>query len=133
MACPNYRINPNYTPGSNYPQYEYTDIASTAQLDPYAAPPPQPQHSFASAPSVTPYHNNNDTHQVPGPPVGPQHHFIADLPPNILSTTASPPTNQQQQRHDEEPQVHPVSSPPTKKPIDAIVAAQERALREIVA
>jgi hypothetical protein len=121
MACPNYRINPNYTPGSNYPQYEYTDIASTAQFDPYAASHPQPKPSQQSfAPTVTPYHHNHDTNQVAGPPAGPQHHFIADLPPelksDVSSTTASPPTNQQQQRQEEEePRVHPAVARPTEK------------------
>jgi hypothetical protein len=139
MACPNYRINPNYTPGSNYPQYEYTDIASTAQFDPYAASHPQPKPSQQSfAPTVTPYHHNHDTNQVAGPPAGPQHHFIADLPPRTeircivhdCFSSYQPTAATARRGRTAGPSC--CRSPHRKKPYDAIVAEQERALREIV-
>jgi hypothetical protein len=142
MACPSYNINPNYTPGGNHPQYDYTDIASTAQFDPYAAPPPQPsqpQQSFAPAPTViplyhpTPYAYANPSTPQPPPAQSPEHHFIFDLPPelhsDVSSSTASAPTstNHQQQQQQQRPQVH----PPTETPMDTIAASQEQALREI--
>jgi hypothetical protein len=147
MACPNYNINPNYTPGSNYPQYDYTDIASTAQFDPYAAPrQPQP-----TAPPVTPY--DHYTNQGTGPPAyaptydptyqstppppqqqESQEHFIFDLPPELKSSESSTSSPTSHQQHQPQPHVTPPAfSLDQNKPKlhDPIVASQERAIREI--
>jgi hypothetical protein len=138
MACPSYRINPNYTPGSNYPQYDYTDIASTPQFDPYGPPrqsqqqQQQQQQSFMPAPSappVTPYaHYTNQVTGSTSPSQEPlEQHFIFDLPPELKSegsSTASPITTtstlpQQQQQENLN--------------YDAIMASQERDRQAIAA